>query len=82
MIFTDICDMMYENNIDEVFIHLEKFCTDQADQDTFISYFEQQQIKNDLYKQWVHSFQEDMFRHIEANMFIESFHNQLKTIYL
>ena len=81
-IFADIRDMMYEEDRPEFYNRLEKFRTDWANQDGFMTYFEQQWIRNDLYKQWVRSFQEAMFRHMELNMFIESFHNQLKTVYL
>ena len=81
-IFIDIHNMIYKEDRNEFFVYLERFHIDQVDQDTFMQYFEQQWIRNNLYKQWVWSFQEDIFRHMELNMFIESFHNQLKTIYL
>ncbi|KAI9484073.1 MAG: hypothetical protein EXX96DRAFT_560786 [Benjaminiella poitrasii] len=49
---------------------------------SFIQYFKRNYLDNNWYKHWCRAFQSNYDTNMETNNYVESWHNQLKTIYL
>ncbi|KAI9480262.1 MAG: hypothetical protein EXX96DRAFT_633530 [Benjaminiella poitrasii] len=48
----------------------------------FMEYFKQYYLDNDAFMMWTAAYQPQMYTNMETNNYIESWHNQLKTIHL
>lgn len=76
-------EIMYEKNVHSFHERLTAFNDKWSDtQPEFCQYFEQQWLDNDRYKKWAACYQPNVYSNMETNNYVESWHNQLKTVYL
>ncbi|KAG2217105.1 hypothetical protein INT45_006671 [Circinella minor] len=79
-------ELMYEKNTEQFHVLLSNFLTEfQDSQCEFITYFKTYYIDKwdgRAYERWDCSYQPQVFYAMSTNNYIESWHNQLKTIYL
>ena len=75
--------MMWELNRDGFFKKWEAFKESWSQhQQAFVKYFEKQWMAKDQYPRWTRCYHPAVYTNMLTNNYVESWHNQLKTIYL
>ncbi|KAI9468441.1 MAG: hypothetical protein EXX96DRAFT_105766 [Benjaminiella poitrasii] len=77
-------EMMWERRKPEFTVKLSQFIQDPEFIRTteFTEYFKRYYLDNDAFMMWTAVYQPQMYTNTETNNYIESWHNQLKTMYL
>lgn len=82
-LFIAVREMMWVKDDDAFFAKWQAFEKNWKDtQPDFFKYFKEQWYNNDAYERWVSCFQPNAHTKMETNNYVESWHNQLKTVYL
>ncbi len=74
--------IMYEKNIVEFESKLEIFLEKWKEYSDFIRYFKREWTQEEKKKMWSAAYQPEIFTNMATNNYIESWHNQLKSVYL
>lgn len=74
--------IVYEEDLDQFHQKVIGFQEEYADQTKFMDYFVKNWCTEDKFKVWSRSYKDIQFSHMLTNNFIESWHNQLKTVFL
>ncbi|KAI7869413.1 uncharacterized protein EV154DRAFT_571192 [Mucor mucedo] len=74
--------IVYEEDLDQSHQRIIGFQEEYADQTKFMVYFVKNWCTEDKFKVWSRSYKDIQFSHMLTNNFIESCHNQLKTVFL
>jgi hypothetical protein len=74
--------ILYEENIDEFHHKIVAFQEEYSDQEKFMDYFDKHWCNENQFQIWSRSYHCRQFSHMLTNNFIESWHNQLKTIFM
>ncbi|OAD67261.1 hypothetical protein PHYBLDRAFT_151513 [Phycomyces blakesleeanus NRRL 1555(-)] len=75
-------EIIYEEDIDEFHHKIVQFKEDFDDQESFLDYFERNWCTEAKFKIWSRAYHERQFSHMLTNNYIESWHNQLKTVFM
>lgn len=74
---------MWEQNREEFFKKWKDFKeTWSVHQSTFVDYFENQWMGEDQYPRWARCYHPEVYTNMLMNNYVESWHSQLKTVYL
>lgn len=79
---TDTKELMWENTVEGFQKKLDEFKTKWAAQAAFLAYFMSYWIDGEKYKRWARCYQPEIYTNMETNNYVESWLNQLKTVYL
>ncbi len=82
IIMGELKSLMYEKIILEFEKKLECFLEKWRDHTEFINYFKREWTEEEKTKMWSAAYQPEIFTNMATNIYIESWHNQLKSIYL
>ncbi|ORE16062.1 hypothetical protein BCV71DRAFT_156406, partial [Rhizopus microsporus] len=74
--------LMWEKNRETFLLSLLAFNMKYSMHASFLNYRERNYLSREKFVHWSVAFQPQIFSNIETNSFIESWHNQLKTVYL
>ncbi|KAG1504538.1 hypothetical protein G6F52_012175 [Rhizopus delemar] len=74
--------IVYEEGKDQFLQMVTAFQLKYADQSKFMDYFTRSWCTEDKMKVWSRSFKDRQYSHMLTNNYIESWHNQLKTVFL
>lgn len=74
--------IVYEEDLDQFHHKIVAFQEEYADQVKFMDYFVKNWCTEDRFKVWSRSYKERQFSHMLTNNYIESWHNQLKNVFL
>ncbi|CEG67520.1 hypothetical protein RMATCC62417_03936 [Rhizopus microsporus] len=81
-IIADLKAMMWEKNRETFLLSLLAFNMKYSIHTSFLNYMERNYLNREKFVHWPAAFQPQIFSNMETNNFIESWHNQLKTVYL
>jgi hypothetical protein len=81
-IITDLMTLMWEKNRETFLLSLLAFNMKYSMHASFLNYMERNYLSREKFVHWSAAFQPQIFSNMETNNFIESWHNQLKTVYL
>lgn len=81
-IMTELKSILFEEDIDAFHLKIEQFMDSYSNFETFIDYFEKEWCSEEKFKIWSRAYHPLEFSHMLTNNFIESWHNQLKSVYL
>lgn len=75
--------LLWEQDRDEFFSKWDAFKeTWSVHQSAFVDYFEKQWMAEDKYPRWARCYHPNVYTNMLTNNYVESWHNQLKTVYL
>ncbi|KAG1499402.1 hypothetical protein G6F45_012748 [Rhizopus arrhizus] len=74
--------IVYEEDKNQFLQMVTAFQLEYADQSKFMDYFIRSWCAEDKMKVWSRSFKDRQYSHMLTNNYIESWHNQLKTVFL
>ncbi|KAI8981403.1 hypothetical protein BDB01DRAFT_724108 [Pilobolus umbonatus] len=74
--------LIHQSTIDGFNTMLEQFKLKYSNHVRFLNYLDTYYIQNGWYRHWCKAFQPDRFTNMETNNYVESWHNQLKSMYL
>ncbi|OAD81554.1 hypothetical protein PHYBLDRAFT_184638 [Phycomyces blakesleeanus NRRL 1555(-)] len=75
-------EIIYEEDIDEFHYKIVQFKEDFDDQESFLDYFERNWCTEAKFKIWSRAYHKRQFSYMLTNNYIESWHNQLKTVFM
>ncbi len=81
-IMGELKSVMYERSVELFESKLESFFEKWSNHVEFIEYFKKEWVTEEKKKMWSAAYQPDTFTNMATNNYIESWHNQLKSIYL
>ncbi|KAG1172622.1 hypothetical protein G6F70_006439 [Rhizopus microsporus] len=81
-IITDLKALMWKKNRVIFLLSLLAFNMKYSMYTSFLNYMERNYLSREKFVHWSAAFQPQIFSNMETNNFIESWHNQLKTVYL
>lgn len=81
---SDLKSLMWDRSKPEFTLKLSSFINnpEYLHITEFMSYFKQYYLQNDAFTRWSAAYQPQIYNNMETNNYIESWHNQLKTMYL
>ncbi|OAD77053.1 hypothetical protein PHYBLDRAFT_68138 [Phycomyces blakesleeanus NRRL 1555(-)] len=82
MMMKSLQEIIYEEDIDEFHHKIVQFKEEFDDQESFLDYFERNWCTEAKFKIWSRAYHERQFSHMLTNNYIESWHNQLKTVFM
>ena len=74
--------IVYEEDLDTFHQRIVSFQEEFADQEKFMDYFVKNWCTEEKFQIWSRSYKDRQYSHMLTNNFIESWHNQLKTVFL
>ena len=75
-------DIMRDTDIDLTYRAIEQFKTDFYGDERFLDYFQEFWEPDHIIQRWSYAYMDQRNRSFASNAFIESWHNQLKSVYL
>ena len=77
-----LTSIMRETDVDRLYHAIQQFQSDYHEQEEFQDYLERWWFTEATIQRWTYAYAETGFRSMMTNNFIESWHNQLKSVYL